>query len=96
LRQIARKTGFKEGQQVRVLPVGYVADDEAADSAAALDAPVTSAPTASCAGSPSPGRPSAWMYEVTYRDLGPVARKRAQPLRTGRAPPSPPRHHASQ
>ena len=28
---IARETGFKEGQPIRVLPFGYVAHDEAAD-----------------------------------------------------------------
>ena len=31
---IARETGFKEGQSIRVLPFGYVAHDEAADPAA--------------------------------------------------------------
>ena len=38
---IARESGFKEGQPIRVLPFGYVAHDEAADPAAPLDAAVT-------------------------------------------------------
>ena len=38
---IARETGFKEGQSIRVLPFGYVAHDEAADPAAPLDVAVT-------------------------------------------------------
>jgi hypothetical protein len=38
---IARKTGFKEGQAIRLLPFGYVAHDEAADPRSSLQAAVT-------------------------------------------------------
>jgi hypothetical protein len=38
---IARESGFKEGQSIRVLPFGYVAHDEAANAAAPLDVAVT-------------------------------------------------------
>jgi hypothetical protein len=38
---IARETGFKEGQPIRVFPFGYVAHDEAANPAALLDTSVT-------------------------------------------------------
>ena len=50
---IARETGFKEGEAIRVLPFGYVAHDEAADpEAPSLQAAASSAPTASSARSP--------------------------------------------
>ncbi len=38
---IARETGFKEGQHIRVLPFGYVAHDEAENPHALLDTAVT-------------------------------------------------------
>jgi hypothetical protein len=38
---IARESGFKEGQAIRVLPFGYVAHGEAADPSSPLDAVVT-------------------------------------------------------
>jgi hypothetical protein len=38
---IARESGFKEGQAIRVLPFGYVAHDEAADPNAPLDVAAT-------------------------------------------------------
>ena len=38
---IARETGFKEGHAIRVLPFGYVANDEAANPVARLEAEVT-------------------------------------------------------
>ena len=39
--EIARETGFKGGQAIRVLPFGFVANDEAADPASQLEADVT-------------------------------------------------------
>jgi hypothetical protein len=72
---IARETGFKEGQQIRVLPFGYVAHDEAADPASPLDVAVTVgadgvvreiAVTWGTSG-------SAWTYTVIYRALGATA-----------------------
>jgi hypothetical protein len=93
---IARETGFKEGQAIRVLPFGYVAHDEAADAAAPLDTAVT-------VGADGVVReiavtwgtsPSAWRYTVAYRGLGatagPVAPANARPLSEWRAvPPTP-------
>ena len=66
--QIARETGFKEGQAIRVFPFGYVAHGAAADPASLLDTAVTVA---------SDGvirelavTWGAWTYTVTYGDLG--------------------------
>jgi hypothetical protein len=66
--QVARETGFKEGQAIRVFPFGYVAHDAAADPASLLDTAVT-------VGSDGVIRKIAlswgtWMYTVTYSDLG--------------------------
>ncbi|HEU6445260.1 MAG TPA: hypothetical protein VFL61_09400 [Gaiellaceae bacterium] len=65
---IARETGFKEGQTIRVFPFGYVAHDEAADPNALLDAEVT-------VGAEGVVREIAlswgrWTYTVTYLRLG--------------------------
>ena len=54
--QIARETGFKEGEAIRVFSFGYVAHGAAADPASLLDTAVTSAPTVS---RPCPPRCSA-------------------------------------
>jgi hypothetical protein len=80
---IARETGFKEGQSIRVLPFGYVAHDQAADAAAPLDVAVT-------VGADGIVREIAvtwgtWTYTVTYSGLGstpaPVAPANAKSLR---------------
>jgi hypothetical protein len=65
---IARETGFKEGQALRVLPFGYVAHDEAADPAAPLGTAVTVGPEGivreiSVAW-------GTWTYTVAYSRLG--------------------------
>ena len=65
---IARETGFKEGQTIRVFPFGFVAHDEAADPAALLDTVVT-------VGADDVVRQIAvtwgtWSYTVSYRGLG--------------------------
>jgi hypothetical protein len=84
---IARKTGFKEGQMLRMLPFGYVAHDEAANPAAPLDVAVTvGADGVVREIAVSWGtRASAWRYIVTYRGLGttpaPAAPADAKPLR---------------
>ena len=70
--QIARETGFKDGQAIRVLPFGYVAHDEAADPAARLDTALTVGPDdilREITVSWGKGA-SAWTYTVTYSDLG--------------------------
>jgi hypothetical protein len=84
---IARETGFKEGQAIRVLPLGYVAHDEAADAAAPLDAAVTVGADgivrriALTWGTSA----STWTYTVTYSNLGataaPAAPENPRPLR---------------
>ncbi len=65
---IARETGFKEGQHIRVLPFGYVAHDEAENPQALLDTAVTVGPEGVV-------REIAvtwgtWRYTVTYDNLG--------------------------
>jgi hypothetical protein len=65
---VARETGFKDGQELRVFPFGYVAHDEAADPAALLDAALT-------VGADGVVRQIAlswgtWRYTVTYSGLG--------------------------
>jgi hypothetical protein len=84
---IARESGFKEGQSIRVLPFGYVAHDEAANPAAPLQVAVTVGAdgivreVAVTWGTSA----SAWTYTVTYSRLGatraPVAPANARPLR---------------
>jgi hypothetical protein len=91
--QIARETGFKEGQAIRVFPFGYVAHDAAADPASQLSTAVT-------VGSDGIIRDIAvtwgtWTYTVTYSDLGStpalVAPANAKPLRDVlRHTPAPP------
>jgi len=65
---IARETGFKGGQPIRVLPFGYVAHDEAADAGNLLDTSVTIGPEGVIRelAVAWPG----WTYTVTYSDLG--------------------------
>jgi hypothetical protein len=84
---IARETGFKEGQHIRVFPFGYVAHDEAADP----DAPLQAAVTVGADGVVREinvtwgTEASAWRYTVAYGHLGatpaPVAPEGARPLR---------------
>lgn len=68
---IARESGFKEGQSIRVFPFGFVAHDEAADPEAPLDTAVT-------VGADGVVRQIAvtwgtWSYTVSYRGLGKTA-----------------------
>ena len=70
--QIARETGFKEGQTIRVFPFGYVAQGAAAKAASRLDTAVTVA----AAGvirrlAVSWGT---WTYTVIYSSLGSTPR----------------------
>ena len=72
---IARESGYKDGEALRVLPFGYVANDEASDPANALRANVTVGPEgvvreiAVTWGS--------WTYTVTYSKLGETAAPKA-------------------
>jgi hypothetical protein len=80
---IARETGFKEGQGIRVFPFGYVAHNAAADPRSLLEAALT-------VGADGIVRELAveWgtsTYTVAYSDLGctpaPVAPADGRPLR---------------
>ncbi|MCI0633123.1 MAG: hypothetical protein L0206_04295 [Actinobacteria bacterium] len=94
---IARESGFKEGQAIRVFPFGYVAHDEAADPAALLDTAITVGAggivreIAVTWGTSA----SAWTYTVTYSDLGttpaPVAPENARSLLDERGLTEPPK-----
>jgi hypothetical protein len=66
--QVARETGFKEGQHLRVLPFGYVAHDEASDPAALLDASITVAPDGIVRELVVTW--GTWRYTVSYSGLG--------------------------
>jgi hypothetical protein len=79
---VARETGFKEGQAIRVLPFGYVAHDEAANARSALDVAVTVGPEGVLRNiAVSWGT---WTYTVSYSGLGstpaPRAPKSARPF----------------
>jgi hypothetical protein len=81
---IARESGFKEGEVIRVFPFGYVAHDEAADPATLLDTAVTVGPEGIVRElAVSWGT---WTYTVTYSKLGSTGalqapRNPARPLR---------------
>jgi hypothetical protein len=71
---LARETGTKEGQTIRVLPYGYVAHDDASDPSASIAVTITVggndtilAITATWGGA------STWTYELTFQDLGSAA-----------------------
>ena len=66
--EIARETGFKEGEAIRVLPFGYAAHDEAANASALLDVAVTVGPDG-VVRQISVGW-GTWDYTVTYGSLG--------------------------
>jgi hypothetical protein len=89
--QIARQTGFKEGQAIRVFPFGYVAHDAASNPRSLLDTAVT-------VGSDSVIREisvtwGTWTYTVNYNQLGstpplvaPANAKSLRDLRTTTTP----------
>jgi hypothetical protein len=70
--RVAREEGFKDGQPLRVLPFGYVANGEAADPSALVDASITVGPDGlvrEISASWGSGA-SSWIYTVTYSGLG--------------------------
>ena len=80
---IARESGFKDGESLRVLPFGFVAHDEAGDPASLLDTAVTvSGDGVVRQIAVSWGT---WTYTVTYSRLGataaPEAPENAKPLK---------------
>jgi hypothetical protein len=72
---IARETGFKEGQVIRVLPFGNVANGRAANAAAPLDTTVTVAPDGIVR--ELAVKWETWTYAVAYSRLGEGAAVRA-------------------
>ena len=80
-RLIAKEAGFKEGQEIRVLPFGYVAHDASADPTASLAAAVTVDNGVVRELTVTWGT---WTYSVRYRGLGatpaPTAPPNAQSL----------------
>jgi hypothetical protein len=92
---LARETGFKEGQHIRVLPFGYIAHDEAADPDSQLQTTVTTG--ADGVVREIAVRWGTWRYTVIYGELGttpaPVApenTKSLEDLRTQRPLPGRP------
>ena len=84
-RLIARETGVKDGQSLRVLPFGYVANDDASDPDAQLDVAVTVGENDVVHKiAVAWGGQSAWTYSVTYSGLdataAPKAPEDARPL----------------
>ena len=66
---LARETGFKEGQAIRVLPFGYVAHDEAASPGSRLDVTVSVGADGILREIAVAWDP-AWTYTVFYSALG--------------------------
>jgi hypothetical protein len=84
-RLIATEAGLKDGEALRVLPFGYVANDEAADPDAQLDIAVTVGENDVVRKvAVAWGGDSAWTYTVTYSGLSatvaPKAPENARPL----------------
>ena len=75
---LARDTGFKDGQAIRVLPFGFVAHDEAADPASRLDVTVSVGADGVLREIAVSWDP-AWKYTVTYSALGTTAALVAPP-----------------
>lgn len=74
---IARESGSKEGQAIRVLPFGHVAHDQAADPASRLQTAVTVGPEGVVREiAVTWGR---WKYTVAYSRLGDTAVPQAPP-----------------
>jgi hypothetical protein len=84
-RLIARETGVKDGEALRVLPFGYVANDDASDPDAQLDVAVTVSENDVVQKiDVAWGGDSAWTYSVAYSGLdataAPEAPANARPL----------------
>jgi hypothetical protein len=69
--ELARETGFKEGQAIRVLPYGYVAHDDASDPSSPIAMTITvGADTTIHSIVAAWGGSSTWVYGLTFTELG--------------------------
>jgi hypothetical protein len=71
---LARETGVKEGETIRVLPFGNVAHDDANDPASLIDISISVRPDGTIGEILATwGGQSSWSYRLTYSDLGSTA-----------------------
>jgi hypothetical protein len=71
---LARETGMKEGEMLRVLPYGYVAHDAAADPASLIDVSITVGADGTIGEILATwGGGSPWSYRLSFSDLGTTA-----------------------
>lgn len=71
---LARETGVKEGETLRVLPFGNVAHDDAANPNALIDISISVTPGGTIGEIHATwGGDSSWSYRLTYSDLGSTA-----------------------
>jgi hypothetical protein len=71
---LARETGMKEGEMLRVLPYGYVAHDAAADPASLIDVSITVGGDGTIGEILATwGGGSSWSYRLSFSDLGTTA-----------------------
>jgi hypothetical protein len=68
---LARETGTKEGQTIRVLPYGYVAHDNASEPSSPIAVTITVGSDDTIrAVTATWGGVSSWTYQLTFDDLG--------------------------
>lgn len=82
---LARETGIKDGQELRVLPYGYVAHDDADNPATLIDVSIAVHADGTIGEIHATwGGDASWSYRLTFRDLGstpaPEKPSNAQPL----------------
>jgi hypothetical protein len=71
---LARETGLKEGETLRVLPFGNVAHDDASNPASLIDISISVRPDGTIGEILATwGGASSWSYRLTYSDLGSTA-----------------------
>jgi hypothetical protein len=71
---LARETGLKEGETLRVLPFGNIAHDDAANPASLIDISISVRPDGTIGEIHATwGGGSSWSYRLTYSDLGSTA-----------------------
>ena len=68
---LARETGHKDGELLRVLPYGYVAHDDASDPATLIDISITVVADGTIGEIHATwGGDASWSYRLTFSDLG--------------------------